>query len=52
MPSGVEVHRLVCRECDRHFQAVLQFVQVLPNTRMEGQLSSDALGDSTPGGGD
>jgi DNA-directed RNA polymerase subunit RPC12/RpoP len=52
LPSGVEVHRFICSTCDRNFQAVLQFIQVPPIVRTEGLLLSDALRDSTPGGGD
>jgi hypothetical protein len=52
LPSGVEVHRFICSECDRNFQAVLQFLQVPSVTRTEGLLLADAVGDSTPGRGD
>jgi hypothetical protein len=44
-PSGVEVHRHICRECGQNYLAVLQFVPVPP--RLERALEADADGCET-----
>lgn len=50
-PSGVEVHRFVCRDCRRHYQAVLHFVE-LPVADSNPALLSDAVGDPSSIAGD
>lgn len=51
-PSGVEVHRHICRDCGGHFHAVLQFVPVAPIQRAERALGpGDADSGPTSDGG-
>ena len=45
LPSGVEVHRRICKDCGNHYHAVLQFVRVAP--RAEGLLTSGADSGTT-----
>ena len=48
LPSGVEVHRLVCQTCGQNYHAVLQFIPVEPICRNK-ELDADRR--STPNGG-
>lgn len=53
LPSGVEVHRHICKDCGQNYHAVLQFVPVDPIQRAEGLLGSgDAISSPAPDGGD
>lgn len=52
LPSGVEVHRVICSDCGQNYHAVLQFIPVEPIQRPKEFLGLDVVGNSTSDGRD
>lgn len=50
LPSGVEPHRHICKDCGQNYHAVLQFHPVEPIHRAALLGSIDASGSSTSRG--